>query len=372
MQRPVYLDWNATTPPHPDVVRAMSEATATAWGNPASVHATGRAARARVEDCREEIAALLGVHPRDVLFTSGGTEANNCALNDAAGVVTSRLEHPSIVRAAEALERAGRPVHWLPVPARGCLEPDAVAEGLASVPRGSWVALTAVNHETGVVQPVPEVVELARRAGARVFVDAAQAVGKIEPKGYLGADRVALAAHKLRGPKGIGALAWRSGLAPMPILHGGAQERGLRPGTVNAVAAAGFSAALRWARTAPSRYAALEPLRDDLERRLGPYASVNGAGAPRAPHVTNLSFTGARGDELVAALDLAGVQISSGSACSAGTSEPSPVVSAMLGGDRARSAVRISMGDETSAEELERLITALFQLLEPCADHALR
>jgi cysteine desulfurase len=363
MDRPVYLDWNATTPLHPDVVAAMNEANAVAWANPASVHSAGRAARARVEDCREAIAGVLEVHPRDVLFTSGGTEANNLALYDAPGIATSRIEHPSVVRAAEACERAGRPVVWLPVPENGRIAPEAVEEALTRLPPGSWVALMAVNHETGVIQPVQEVLGVVRDAGARLHVDAVQAVGKLEPALFRGADRIALAAHKIRGPKGIGALGWREGRAPKPILLGGSQERGLRPGTVSAVAAQGFLAALRWAERAPVRYAALAALRDELERRLGSYAAVNGAGVPRVPHVTNLSFGEVRGDELVAALDLLGVQVSSGSACSAGTAEPSAVITAMLGPERALGAIRISLGDDTASQDVERAILAVFQAL---------
>lgn len=363
MERSVYLDWNATTPPHPDVLAAMAAAERTAWANPASVHSAGRAARALVEECREAVAALLELHPRDVVLTSGGTEANNLALRGAGALVTSRIEHPSVVRVAEALAEAGKPVEWLPVRENGRIEPEAVERALDRLPRGAWVALMAANHETGVVQPIAEVLAVVRRAGAHLHVDAVQAVGKLEPDAYRGADSVALAAHKIRGPKGIGALAWREGRTPKPLLLGGAQERGLRPGTVSAVAAAGFAAALAWARQAPARWAGLAALRDRLEAALSGRARVNGAGAPRLPHVSNLSFDGFRGDELVAALDLLGVQVSSGSACSAGTQEPSPVITAMLGRERAESAVRVSLGEETSPDDVAFAITALFRAL---------
>lgn len=367
----VYLDWNATTPPHEDVVAAMAEATASAWANPASVHSAGRRARAVVEDLREALAALLAAHPRDVVLTSGGTEANNLALAGAVGLVTSRLEHPSVTRVGEALAARGVPVEWLPVGPSGRIDPTSVAAALERLPVGATVALMAANHETGVLQPVGEVIELARARGARVHVDAVQAVGKVEPAPFHGADSLAVAAHKLRGPKGIGALLWRGSPALLsPVLRGGAQERGLRPGTVDAVAAAGFHAALRRAGQGPERYAALARLRDELEATLSAWTEVNGLGSPRLPHVSNLFVHGWFGDELVAALDLEGVQVSSGSACSAGTAEASPVLTAMLGAERARGSIRVSLGESTAPADFERAISVMKRLVARRAESA--
>ncbi|MCC6551578.1 MAG: cysteine desulfurase [Polyangiaceae bacterium] len=369
MRAELYLDWNATTPPHPDVLAAMREAAEVAWANPASVHGPGRRARALIERAREAIAALAGFDPRDVTLTSGGTEANNLALahafdaslaGAAGALVVARIEHPSVTRAAEALAARGVHVAWVDPEPSGRVSPEAVAEVLAraaEVAPVRLVALQAVNHETGVLQPVAEVAALARAAGARLLVDAVQAVGRLPPEVWAGADLVSIAAHKIRGPKGIGALATRPGIRLRPILAGGAQERGLRPGTQDAAAAAGFAVAAERARGSPARYAALSTLRDRLEAALlevgsGVAPLRNGEG-PRAPHVTNLSWPGWRGDELCAALDLEGVAVSSGSACSAGTAEPSPVLAAMLGPERASSAVRISLGEETTAEEVD-------------------
>ena len=357
----IYLDWNATTPPHPAVLEAMREAGEWAWANPASVHTRGRQARSLVEELREQLGAALSVSPRDVVLTSGGTEANNLGLRRAAALVTSRLEHPSVVRVAEALEAAGAPVRWLPIPADGRLECDAVRAACAGLPKGAWVAIQAANHETGVLQPLAELAAVVHEAGLRLHVDAVQAFGKVDSEALRLADAVAIASHKIRGPKGIGALAFR-GAAPPPLLVGGTQERGLRPGTVDAIAAAGFRAALDLARTAPSRWAKLAALRDELEAALAPYATPN-ASEPRLPHVSNLSFAGMNGDELVAAVDLLGVQISSGSACAAGTAEPSPVITAMLGRERARSAVRVSFGEDTTAEALHEAKAVFFQAL---------
>jgi cysteine desulfurase len=376
----VYLDWNATTPPRPEVVDAMREAWASAWGNPSSVHGAGRMAKAVVEEAREAVAALAGVSPRDVVLTSGGTEANNLALvrpfggdgsQGAQGVcVTSRLEHPSVTAVAEWLERRGVRVVWLDVPSSGRIDPDAIDRALADAEAGPrLVALQAVNHETGVVQPVAEVARIAQRRGAELHVDAVQAAGRLAPEAWQGADSIALASHKMRGPKGIGALAVRAGVTVRPLLRGGGQERGLRPGTVDPVAAAGFGMAARLALGGPARYERLAPLRAAMEDglfalgdRFGGRPALNGTAA-RACHVSNLSWPGWAGDELVAALDLEGVYVSAGSACAAGTPEPSRVIAAMLGDGRAKSAVRVSLGEDTTGEIVEAAIAVFERVL---------
>ena len=201
-QKELYLDWNATSPPHPRVIEAMRAAAAEAWGNPSSVHAAGRRARAELEDAREALAAAVGFDAREVVLTSGGTEANNWALHSALALVTSRIEHPSVVRAAEALERAGKPVVWLPVPSSGRIEADAIRKALGSLGPGALVALMAANHETGVLQPIADAAEIAHAHGARLHVDAVQALGKLDAAFWQGADSISVAAHKIRGPKG--------------------------------------------------------------------------------------------------------------------------------------------------------------------------
>lgn len=364
MTTQVYLDWNATTPPLAAVVEIMAETARRAWGNPASVHASGRAARDVVETAREEVALLVGASARDVIFTSGGTEANNLALHRAPALVTSQLEHPSVTRVAESLEADGRPVRWLPVPSTGRLSPEAVAEALVGLPSGAVVAVAAANHETGVIQPIDAIAEVVKRAAARLHVDAVQAVGKLPSDILAGADTVSLAAHKLRGPKGIGALVHRPERAPKPLLLGGSQERGRRPGTVDPAAAAGFRVAAAWARASIGEHGRLTALRDRIEAELAPLGAVpNGGDAERLGHVANLSFVGRAGDELVAALDLLGVAVSSGSACSAGTTEPSKIITAMLGSTRARGAVRISLGDATTGPEVELALAAFVRVL---------
>jgi cysteine desulfurase len=346
------------------VVLALAEAAQSCWGNPASVHGEGRAARDIVETAREEVAALVGAHARDVVFTSGGTEANNLALHRAPALVTSQLEHPSITKVAEALEAEGRPVKWLPVPPSGCLASEAVAAALAELPPGATVAVAGVNHETGVIQPLEAIARVVAAAGARLHVDAVQMVGKLPPDGFAGADTLSIAAHKLRGPKGIGALVHRPERAPRPLLVGGSQERGRRPGTVDPLAAAGFRVAAAWARASIGERTRLAVLRDRLERELtSSGALVNGAEAPRVAHVSSLAFPGTAGDELVAALDLRGVAVASGAACSAGTTEPSKVITAMLGVERARSTVRVSLGDTTTEADVAFALAAFASAL---------
>ena len=371
MPDPVYLDWNATAPPLPEVIEAVARAARDAWGNPSSIHGPGRRARALVEDARAEVATLAGVDPRDVVLVSGATEANNLAIRSAfaaegpPGVLAlAPVEHPSVVRVAEGLAREGRArLRWLRVDDRGAIDladlEAALAEGGVRL-----VCVQAVSHETGVIQPARDAVFLAHRSGALAHVDAAQAFGRAAETG-LEADTRSLAGHKLRGPKGIGALVARPGLPLAPVLLGGAQERGLRPGTLDASLGAGLAIAARHARGGPARYERLAPLRDRLEAAV--LERVQGArvvgGAPRAPHATCLVLPGWSGPELVAALDLEGVAASSGSACSAGTIEPSAAVAAVVGRELASGAVRFSLGEETTDDDVQRACAAIARVV---------
>ncbi|HEU4407549.1 MAG TPA: aminotransferase class V-fold PLP-dependent enzyme [Polyangiaceae bacterium] len=370
----IYLDHNATTPPCDEALAAMREAARLGWANPSSVHAAGRAARRFVDEAREAVARLAGESPRDVVFTSGGTEANNLGLARPFGgapglLVTSRLEHPSVVAFAEELARRGAvELAWLEPAPGGAITPDALALALSRRPPGrpALVALHAVHHETGAVQDVAALVARAEALGAEVHVDAVQAAGRVPHALWRGGHTTALAAHKLRGPKGVGALVTRPGVNARPILRGGSQERGLRPGTLDAVAVAGFGAAARRAlEGGPERYAALAPLRDALEartleagRRLGVAIEPTPVGR-RAPHVSHLLVGGWAGDELAAALDLEGVCVSSGSACAAGTAEPSPAIVALVGEARARSSLRVSLGETSQPADVDAFVDAL-------------
>jgi cysteine desulfurase len=367
----VYLDWNATTPPAPEVLEQMRLASEVAWANPASVHGPGRAARRFVESAREEVATTLGLDPRDVVLTGGGTEANNLALRGVLGrsapgsvLVTSAIEHPSVLRAAARLAREGFTVVTVPAGPDGVVSVDALERALdehgAAV---KLVSIQALNHETGVLQPLPAIRALCEARGVWLHSDAVQLLGRLPVEVLEGVDLVTIASHKLRGPKGVGALAMKCGIALAPVLEGGAQEKGVRPGTQDPIACAGFAAAMKRARAA-DRYASVAPLRDALHASLAALAPValNGTG-PRAPHVLNLSFPGWLGPELCAALDLEGVAVSSGSACSAGTAEPSPVITHLAGPERARSAVRLSLGETTTPADLERVVTVFARVL---------
>ncbi len=369
----LYFDWNATAPPLPAVLDAMRVAGERGWGNPSSIHARGRAARSIVEDAREAVGLLTGRDARDVTLTAGGTEANNLAVRSAfdegaiGGVlVTSRLEHPSVAKVAEALEREGKArVRWVDVRPDGAVDLTDFDRAMDD-PDVRLVAVQAVNGETGVIQPLAEIFARTGKhpKNPRVHVDAVQAFGKLSDLSVLAqADTLAVAAHKFRGPKSIGALVARPGARVTPVLLGGSQERGLRPGTVDPIGAAGLAVAARHACTSPARYADLAALRDRLEAGLLARGARRVGEGPRVPHVANLSFRGWVGGELVAALDLDGLCVSSGSACSAGTVEPSVVVSAMLGPEIAVTCVRFSMGEATTPAEIDEALAITSRVL---------
>ncbi|MBS2016934.1 MAG: cysteine desulfurase [Deltaproteobacteria bacterium] len=379
----VYLDWNATTPPLPEALDAMRDAGATAWGNPSSIHGDGRAARSVVEDARAAVGELTGFDPRDVTLTAGGTEANNLAVRAAfAGppsgkprwLLTSRLEHPSIAKVAAALEREGLArVRHVGVTRSGILDMEDLDRAIDAIVRSGeeigLVTVQAVNNETGIVQPFGEVIDRAHAAKARVHVDAVQGWGKVDTSPVAKADSASLAIHKLRGPKGIGALLTRASFVIPPILLGGSQERGIRPGTVDAVLASGLRVAALHARDGRERNARIAPLRDRLEAALLALDAPGGRARPvgdpsrRVGHVSQLVWPGWVGAELVAALDLEGISVSSGAACSAGTVEPSPVLHAMLGDDGATSGVRCSLGELTTTDDVDRAIAAFTRVV---------
>lgn len=354
----VYMDWNATAPPLEAALDAMRDVAKRAWANPSSVHGDGRAARAVVEDARDAVAVLTGASARDVVFTSGATEANNLALTSALAaregtLVTSRLEHPSVTKLAERFASRTR---WLAVLPSGRIDLADLDRALGEGPVAA-VAIQSVNQETGVIQPLRDAIALTRAAGVWLHADLAQSLGKVEDDS-LGATSRSVAPHKFRGPKGIGALVLAPGAKLSPLAVGGSQEKGLRPGTVDASLAAGFGVAAKHAVTGPARYTAVAALRDALEEPLVAMGALRNSSAPRAPHVSSLAFPGWVGPELVAALDLEGVSAASGSACSAGTADPSPVITAMHGEDRARASLRLSLGELSTREDIEAALRA--------------
>ncbi len=361
----IYLDWNSTSPPHPQVIEAMQLAARFLWANPSSVHAPGRQAKEMVESVRDLVARQIGANCRDLVFTSSGTEANNWALHDAPGLVLSRLEHPSVTKQGERLASIGRPVRWLEVLRSGQTNPSDVASALASMPRGTVVAAMAVNHETGVIQPLEAIAAVVHDSGAFIHVDAVQALGKLEPSAWSCWDSAAITAHKIRGPKGIAALAWKGTRPiPSPMLFGGGQERGLRPGTVDPVLVAGFGAAIERLPEYLESYGRLARLRDRFESGLADLVENNvPPGVSRLGHVSSAFVSGWPAEELVAALDLEGLCVSSGSACAAGTAEVSPVIASMYDSSRAGSTLRVSLGETTTQVEIALAIEIFRRVL---------
>lgn len=366
----VYLDYAATTPLDPAVLEAMLPALRDVHANPSSVHRAGQRARRLVEEARERVAAAIGARPAEIVFTSGATEADNHALRavlEGGGhLVTSELEHAAVRATARRLEADGAAVTWLPPDRRGAIDPEAVREALR--PDTRLVALMLVNNETGVRTELPPVAAAARERGALVHCDAVQALG-FEPLdvGELGVDLLALSAHKAYGPKGVGALWVRSGLELPPLLRGGAQERGRRAGTSNVPAIVGFGVAAELAAARLERdREEVRALRDLFEARLVrlPGVRVNGGEAPRGVKHSNLLVEGADGETLLMALDAAGIAASAGSACAAGSLEPSHVLTAM-GLDRAaaKASLRFTFGRglerEAVAGAAERVVEAI-------------
>ena len=353
----VYLDYNATSPVRPEARAAVIEALAEI-GNPSSVHRFGRDSRRRVEHAREAVACLVGASPAEIVFTSGGTEANNLALLGAgrAPILVSEIEHDSVLGATED---AGR----IPVGADGVVRLDMVASMLAADPRPALVSVMLANNETGVVQPIREIATLAHAHGALTHCDAVQAAGKIDVDfRALDVDFMSFSAHKLGGPQGTGALVVRDGAILAALLRGGGQERFLRAGTENVPGIAGFGAAARVAQESLGGYARLAVLRDRLEREiqaLSPGSRFFGQDAGRLGNTSCFTMPGVSSETQVMALDLAGIAVSAGSACSSGKVRPSHVLRAMGAGEaEARSAIRVSLGWLTTEAEIDRFLEA--------------
>ncbi|ARJ67554.1 cysteine desulfurase [Magnetospirillum sp. ME-1] len=361
MSRAVYLDYNSGAPVRPEVAAAMVEALAEP-GNPSSVHGFGRAARARVEAARRQLAGLVGADPAGIVFTSGGTEANALALRGCgrSRLLVSSIEHPSVLDSASEAER-------VPVTPDGIIDLAALDCLLAANTRPALVSVMLANNETGIVQPVAEAARIIHARGAWLHCDVAQAMGRIKVSlGQLGADILTLSAHKMGGPAGVGALILaESGRTLAPILLGGGQERRRRAGTENVAGIVGLGAAAQSAGDdlagADTTYG-VQALRDRLEegaRRLVPDAVVIGAGAPRLPNTTCLALPGVEGRTQVMALDLAGVAVSAGAACSSGKVAPSHVLAAMGLEERLKgSAIRVSLGWSSRPEDVDTFLAA--------------
>jgi len=364
----IYLDANATTPLHPAVMAAMMPALREVFANPSSVHKPGQDARALVDRAREQCGAALGCDPREIVFTSGGTEADALAVRGLSRrkLVTTAVEHPAVLGACAELERAGVEVVRVQVDRTGQLDLTALDTALEGA---DLCSAMAANNETGVIFPLREIGELCRKHRVPFHTDAVQAAGKMPLRiRELPIDLASCSAHKLGGPKGAGLLWVRRGLQLAPVQVGGHQERGRRGGTENVAGIVGLGEALERACAAlATEEPRLAGLRDRLEAAANriPGSRVAGAGAARVCNTSNVAFEGCEGEALLAALDLAGVAISTGSACSSGTLEPSPVLLAMgYPPELARGAVRFSLWSGTTAEQIQRVCELLPGVVE--------
>jgi cysteine desulfurase len=361
------LDHNATTRPDSAVVVEMLSCLEESFGNPSSLHSFGQAARRVADRSRQRVADLIGSLAEEIVFTSGGTEASNqvlCGwLRPGRHVVVSGIEHQAVLNPCLALEAAGVRVTRVPADADGVVQPEAIAA--AFTPETDLVSVMLVNNDTGVIQPVAGIVALARARGIPVHTDAVQAAGKLRiDVRALGVDFLSLSAHKFNGPKGVGTLYIRNGRDLPALLMGGTQENRRRAGTENLPGIAGFGMACKLAALRLPDYAArIGPLRDRLEtgiRKLFPEAVVNGAGTPRIANTLLVSFPGVLAQALAMNLDLEGIAISTGSACSSASREPSHVLLAMgRTPEQALAAVRFSLGAENSETEIDRVLAAL-------------
>ncbi len=363
-----YLDYNATALVRPEVMRAVASALEIG-GNPSSVHGAGREAKAKVEAARRSVARLVGASPRSVVFTSGGTEANNMALRGAVSrgshLTVSAIEHDSMLDAVKSGKRTGS---LIPVGREGVVDVSALDRELRRQPVGAFVSVMVANNETGVIQPIAKVVEVARAHHATVHCDGVQAPGKIAVEfDQLGVDSMSLSAHKFGGPQGIGALVVRDGAEPPEAMFvGGGQERGQRAGTENVPGIVGFGAAAESALADTETPRRVEELRNRLEGRIRSIAGdavIVGSGAARLPNTSCIAMPGVPAETQVIAFDLAGVGVSAGAACSSGKVARSHVIAAMgLPENQSGSAIRVSFGWASRSEDADRFVDAWKEL----------
>jgi cysteine desulfurase len=366
--RRVYLDNNATTPVLPEVFEAMKPFYLEEFGNASSIHHYGQRARSAVERARGSVASLLNARPAEIVFTSGGTEGDNAAIfglvSKGDHIITSTIEHSAVMNTCKRLEQMGCEVTFVPVNARGEVEPGTVREALK--PNTRLISIMMANNETGVVQPVDEISRIAREADVFFHTDAVQAAGKVPiDVQKIGCDALTISGHKIHAPQGTGALYIKRGTLIQPMIYGGSHERQRRAGTENlpGIVGLGKAAELSKAWLDSSGPAEMATMRDRLQDSIlnsVADAGINGEGTLRVPNTTNLWFDYIEGEALVIALDLKGLAVSSGAACSSGAIEPSHVLLAMgIAHERARSSVRISLGKQTTAEDVDFAIKVL-------------
>jgi cysteine desulfurase len=375
IMRRVYLDYNATTPVDGEVLAAMLPFFAETYGNASSIHSAGQDARAAVESARASVAALIGAKPSEIVFTSGGTEADNLAIFGCVGgfvgadrrerkhIIASPIEHHAVLNSVETLEKQGIAVTWLPIASDGVLDPEDVRRALR--PETILIAVMHANNELGAIQPIAEIGRIAFEANVYFHCDAVQSAGKIPiDVNEMKVDFLALSAHKFYGPKGVGALYVRENTPLEPILFGGTHERDRRPGTENVAGIVGMGKAAELARAhSAEEPARIGALRDRLEEGICSMvreARVNGSHERRVANTTNLTFANAEGESLVIALDLQGVRCSTGAACSSGALLPSHVLRAIgLPREEAKCTLRFSLGRHTTPEEIEYALEAV-------------
>jgi len=368
----IYLDHNATTPVDPVAAGAMIRSLEHLFGNASSVHYYGQQAKSALDDARTSIAALVGAEPAEMIFTSGGTEADNFAIRGVAEalepsgrrhLITSGIEHEAVLNTFKALAKRGWRTTVLPLDATGIVSPDRLREALTD--DTALVSLMHANNEIGTIQPIAELATLAHTRGALFHTDAVQSAGKIPVNvRALGVDLLAVSGHKFYGPKGVGALWVKRGIRLSPFLSGGKQERNRRAGTENVPGIVGMGTAATVAlQKMDAEAVRLSALRDRLETGIlasVPNTQVNGAREARVPNTTNISFDRIEAESLLIALDLEGVAVSTGSACSSGTLEPSHVLKAMnLSSHRAQNSIRFSLGASNTEEQIDHVIAIL-------------
>ena len=369
----IYLDHNATTPVEPEVLDAMLPYLSGEYGNAASIHTFGQKARAAVDTAREQVAALVGARPQEIVFTSGGTEADNHAifgivsssstsLTSSASsphIITTAIEHEAVLNTCQALESRGVSATYLTVDREGQIDLDALRDAMRQNPETVLISVMHANNELGTIQPLEEIGGIAAEAEVYFHTDAVQSAGKIPiDVNSLKIDLLSLSGHKLYAPKGIGALYVRGGTRLRQLLYGGHHQRGFRPGTENVAGIVGLGKAAEMARRALAEDTArISALRDKLETGLLARvrdSRANGARAPRTPNTSNITFPGIEGEALVIALDLKGLACSTGAACSSGAVEPSHVLTAIgLPPEEARASLRFSLGRHTTAADVE-------------------
>ncbi len=373
----VYFDYNATTPVSPDVIDAVVAMTRDQFGNPSSVHHFGQRAKAALDEARTAVAALINAEPSEVVYTSGGTESDNFAIRGVAEaleptgrkhLIASAIEHEAVLNTLKALGRRGWQTTLLPVGQTGIVDPERLRAVISN--ETALVSVMHANNEIGTIQPVAQLAAIAHEHGALVHTDAVQSVGKIPVDvRSMGIDLLSLSAHKFNGPKGAGALWIKRGTRMQPILTGGKHERSRRAGTENAPALVGMGVAARLAQAKLNAEGMrVGRLRDRLEEeilRSVPGTMVNGTRSPRVPNTTNISFERVEAESLLIALDLEGIAVSTGSACSSGTLEPSHVLRAMgFSAHRTQNSLRFSLGLFSTEEEVDRVVAVLPGIVE--------